>query len=187
MKNVSRLVLIVAAAAVMSACASSAAASNVRTPSSPSPVPTQARIATADPCALVTASEASKAAGRTLVNSVSLGAAPVAGGCFYSAKGASAGVYVYTQVYPNAATADAVTVDQLESVMAGRIGAATGDPTQVDGIGDKAYEFVAKGGAGNGMGIVVYRSNVVFIVAVAPTTDESTIQALATTAVSRLH
>jgi len=171
----------------MTACASSAAASNIRTASSPSPGGGQARIARVDPCTLVAAAEASKAAGRTLVNNVSLGAAPVAGGCFYSAKGTSAGVYVYTQVYPDSATAHAVTVDQLESVMSGRLGSSTGEAVQIAGIGDRAFEFTAKGGAGTGMAIVVYRSNVVFIVAVAPTTDESTVQGLARTAVSRLH
>ncbi len=140
-----------------------------------------------DPCALVSASDASKAAGKTLVNNVSLGAAPVAGGCFYTARGTSAGVYVYTQVYPDAATADAVTVDQLESVMSGRLGSSTGDATQIAGIGDKAFEFTAKGPAGNGMALVVYRSNVVFIVAVAPMTEESALQTLAKTATARLH
>jgi hypothetical protein len=186
-KNIPRLVLIVAAAAVMTACASSADASNIRTPSSPSPAPKQARIAKVDPCALVTAADASKAAGKTLVNSVTLGASPVAGGCFYGARGTSAGVYVYTQVYPDAATADAVTVDQLESVMAGRLGSATGDATQIAGIGDRAFEFTANGAAGKGMAIVVYRSNVVFVIAMAPATEESTVQDLAKTAVSRVH
>ncbi len=188
MKDIPRLVLIVAAAAGMTACASSAAASNLRTTSSsPSPVTAHTRISRVDPCTLVTASEASKAAGRALVNNVTLGASPVAGGCFYGARGSSSGVYVYMQVYPDAATADAVTVEQLEAVMSGPLGTATADATQVAGIGDKAFEFTAKGAAGSGLAVVVYKSNVVFVIAVAPATLESTVQDLATTAAGRLH
>ena len=187
MKQVPRLVLIVAAVAAVSACASSADASNVKAPPSPSSVAAQSHIAPMNPCTLVTASDASKAAGRTLVNDVLLGASPVAGGCFYGAKGTSSGVYVYMQVYPDSATAGAVTAEQLESVMSGQLGSVTGEAKQVDGIGDKAIELTAKGKAGSGIGIVVYRSNVVFIVAVTPTTNAGNVEALAKTAVGRLH
>ena len=187
MKLVSKIVLLLAAAAVMTACASSAAASNTVGASPSAVAKAPARIAPVNPCTLVTASEASKVAGRTLVNSVTLGASPIAGGCFYSAHGTTSAVIVYMQVYPDSATAGAVTVEQFEAVMAVRLGATTGDPTRVDGIGDKAFEFTAKGGYGSAMGIVVFRSNVVFVVVVAPTTDASTVQGLARTAVGRLH
>lgn len=56
----------------------------------------------------------------------------------------------------------------------------------VNGIGDRAFEYSASGTAGGGIAIFVYRYNVVMMIAVDPTSDSSTVEQLARTAVSRL-
>jgi hypothetical protein len=184
-----RIVALIVAAAGLSACGSSAVASS--TPASPSPSPSavasHSKLQAVDPCTLVTAQDASSAAGRTLINDVALGAAKITGGCFYGARGSSTGVYIYMQLYPDAATADAVTVEQFQSVMAGELGSPANTWQDVSGIGDRAYEFTAKGNAGSGIAILVYKGNVVFLVAMEPTTNEGAVEGLAKTAAGRLH
>lgn len=183
-----RLLVIVAAATSIAACASSAVASNTTAPSaSPSAGASQAKAQAPDPCSLVTANEASAAAGKTLVNDVSIGAARITGGCFYGARGTSTGVYVYMQVFPNAAIANGVTVKQFQTVMSGQLGNATGDARELGGFGDRAYEFTAKGNAGTGIAIVVFKGNVVFLVALEPSSSSSPVQGLARMAASRVR
>jgi hypothetical protein len=56
----------------------------------------------------------------------------------------------------------------------------------VSGIGDKAVEYSATASSGNGIVIFVFKSNVVFMIALTPSTNSTVIEKLATTAVGRL-
>jgi hypothetical protein len=104
--------------------------------------------------------------------------------CVYGASGSSSSVFVFAQVYPDATTADNVQPDQLAAVLAGQLGVTNAHSVQ--GIGDKAFEYSASGSAGGGMAIFVFRYNVVMMLAVDPTSNPSTIEQLARTAVGRL-
>jgi hypothetical protein len=168
------------------ACGSSSSASTTGSSSpSPSPSPSEQHIAAVDACKLVTASEASAAAGKKLVNLQTLGAPVIPGACFYGAQGSSTGVFVYAQVYPDTATADAVTAQQFQVALAAQLGQGATSGKEVDGIGDKAFEFTGEGNAGKGVAIIVFKENVVFIVAVDPGGTTAT-EGLARTAVGRL-
>jgi hypothetical protein len=175
--------LVAAAIMAMTACGSSAAA----TVPSPSHGNSSVKIAGFDPCTLVTTAEASTAAGKTVANIVSLGGPSVPGACIYRASSNQAAVFVYAQVYPDSATANAVTAQQFETAMSSLLGASASNTKDVTGIGDRATEFGIKGDAGQGFAIVVYRANVVFLIAVAPLQSASTLEGMAKAAVARLH
>jgi len=181
---VKKLLVLIAAATAISACGTTPSANVVP---SASPAHASAKITHLDPCAMVTASEASTATGKTLANSVSLGSSPIPGGCFYRSKSNPAVVFVYAQVYPDTATANAVTVAQFASAMSSMLSASTSDPKAISGIADKASEFEIKVGSGQGLAVIVFKNNVVFVIAMAPTSTESVVEGLAKTAASRLH
>lgn len=162
-----------------SACGGSAGGSS-SSGASPSP----SLIASVDACSLVTASEASSAAGTTLTNMVGV---TVPGACFYGQQGGSAGVFVYAQAYPDSAAANAVTAQQMSAALGMQVGAGATSGKQVSGIGDKAYEFTANGTAGAGNAIIVFKTNVVIMILVDPSTSSQNIEQLAKTAVGRLH
>ena len=140
-----------------------------------------------DPCALVTAGDASSAAGKQVANLVSMGAPVIPGACFYGTQKGTASVFVYTQVYRDAATAGAVTVEEFQSAVSSQIGQSSKDSKDVGGIGDRAYEFTVKNKSGSGIAILVFKGNVVFLIALDPTNNESAVENLAKTAVTRLH
>jgi hypothetical protein len=161
----------------LSACGSSSTSTSG---ASPSP----SLIASVDACSLVTASEASSAAGATLTSMVGV---TVPGACFYGEQGGSAGVFVYAQAYPDSAAANAVTAQQMSAALGMQVGAGATSGKQVSGIGDKAYEFTATGNAGAGSAIIVFKANVVIMILVDPSASASAIEQLAKTAVGRLH
>lgn len=109
------------------------------------------------------------------------------GFCFYAQQGGSAGVFVYAQVYPDSATANQVTAAQFSAALQTQIGQGATSAKQVSGIGDKAYEFTANGNAGAGIAIIVFKANVVFMIAVDPSNSSTAVEQLATTAVGRVH
>ena len=146
--------------------------------------PSPSLIASVDACSLVTASEASSAAGTTLTNMVGV---VIPGACFYGEQAGSAGVFVYAQAYPDSATANAVTAQQMSTALGMQVGAGATSGKQVSGIGDKAFEFTANGNAGAGSAIIVFKANVVIMILVDPSTSSGTIEQLAKTAVGRLH
>lgn len=146
--------------------------------------PSPSLIASVDACSLVTASEASSAAGTTLTNMVGV---VIPGACFYGQQAGTAGVFVYAQAYANTATANAVTAQQMSAAMGMQVGAGATSGKQVSGIGDKAYEFTATGNAGAGSAIIVFKANVVIMILVDPSTSTGAIEQLAKTAVGRLH
>jgi hypothetical protein len=174
--------LLVAALLLAAACGSSGGSSGG---SSSGSTPSPQRVASVDACSLVTASEASSAVGSPLTNlTAEGGGVQMPGLCIYGASGSSSTVFVYAQVYPDATTANAVQPNQVAGALAGQLGVTNAHA--VSGIGDKAFEYTASGSAGSGMAIFVFRYNVVMMLAVDPTSDSSTIEKLARTAVGRL-
>ena len=180
-----RNLFLACAAVALCACGSSSSAATSSSPS-PSPSASEANIASVNACALVTQSEASSAAGKQLVNMTTLGAPTIPGACFYGAQGSSAGVFVYAQVYPDSATAHAVTAQEFQTALAAQLGKGATSGKEISGIGDKAFEFTGEGNAGNGVAIIVFKANVVFIIAVDPG-GTTAVEKLATNAVGRLH
>ena len=176
------------AALLLAGCGSSSTAAL-----SPSPSPSakasgsSGKASAVDPCALVTAGDASSAAGKQVANLVSLGAPAIPGACFYGTQKSTATVFVYAQVYRDAATAGAVTLEEFQTAVSSQIGQSSKDSTDVSGIGDRAYEFTVKNKSGSGIAILVIKGNVVFLIALDPTNSGSTVEALAKTAVTRLH
>jgi hypothetical protein len=169
---------VILAMVALSACG------NGTTGSGSSPSPSPSLIASVDACSLVTASEASTASGTTLT---ALAAVAIPGACFYGAPDSSAGVFVYTQVYASSAAADAVTAQQLSAALGARVGLGANSGKEVAGIGDKAFEFTATGNAGHGLAIIVFKTNVVIMILVDPSSNAGAVEQLAKTAVGRLH
>lgn len=176
---------VVCAALALAACGSSSTAGSI---SSPSPSPSQAHIASVDACSLVTLSEASAAAGAQLTNLTAAAPQQIPGFCYYGeqASSGSAGVFVYAQVYPDSATADQINAAEFSAALQAQIGNGATGAKEVIGIGDKAYEFTANGNAGAGIAIIVIKANVIFMIAVDPTSSPETVEGLAKTAVGRL-
>jgi len=178
--------LVATAMLMLSACGSSSAANgNGASSPSPSASPSEQHIASVDACKLVTQAEASAATGKTLVNLQTMGMPVIPGACFYGAQNSSTGVFVYAQVYPDMQTADAVTAEQFQVALAAQLGKGATSGKAVDGIGDKAFEFTGEGNAGDGVAIIVFKANVVFIIAVDPGTATPA-ENLARAAVGRL-
>jgi hypothetical protein len=65
-------------------------------------------------------------------------------------------------------------------------GLAVSNAQPVNGVGDKAIEYNATGGQGNGLVIVVFKANVVFFIYVMPSPDPNALATLAGKAVTRL-
>jgi hypothetical protein len=180
-RSTSVAALLVSAGLLIAGCGSS----NPTAKASPSPSPTpskQAVIAKVDACTIVTAADASSVTGMAFTN---LAAGPqIPGACFYGTSDGSATVLVFAQAYADSSTADAISPEQLASAMNGAYGIA--NAKAVSGIGDKAVEYSATASSGNGIVIFVFKSNVVFMIALTPSTSSTVIEKLATTAVSRL-
>lgn len=179
-----RSLIVVATAMLMVACGgSSNNSSNTATHESPTPTK-GATFSSADACKLVTAADASTAVGTTVANAA--GAASFPGGCFYTSSDGAAGVFVFTQVEPDATAADNVDPNQITASFAGIYGIKNAH--QVSGIGDKAFEYTATSSQSNsnGIAIFVFKANVLLFIVMSPSTDSAKIEALAQTAVSRL-
>ena len=104
-----------------------------------------------------------------------------------------AGVLVITSVYPDQSTANAVNVDQLATAFGGQFGVTgVSNAKVVNGIGDKAVEYTATKASGSGVGIFVFRANVVIFIVLSPISSMSTadattkLEALAKVAVTNL-
>ena len=173
-----------ALALLLVACGSSGSTSQ----SSPTPSKRAAITSSIDACKLVTASDASTALGVTMTAFGQSGGAPV---CIYQgqlADGTSLSVFVYAQAYADASTADAVSPDQMAAAFRSQF--SVSDAKAVPGIGDKAFEYTATSTSGgpnsSGVVIFVFKGNVVLLVAVSPTTDESKAEGLARIAVGNL-
>ncbi len=174
---------VVAAGLALCACGSTTTGSST---TSPSPSPTPSHIASVDACSLVTTSEASAAAGAPLTNLTANLPQAIPGFCFYGQQNGSAGVIVYAQVYADSAAAAQVNAAEFSAALQAQIGTGATSAKEVSGIGDKAYEFTSNGSAGAGIAIIVIKSNVIFMIAVDPSSSPGTVEGLAKTAIGRL-
>jgi hypothetical protein len=182
------LAALLLAAACGPTCGSSTSSSSGSTPATSikaTPVVERPQhVATVDPCTLVTADEASAAAGSTLTNLAATGGVQIPGACIYGASDSSTAVLVFAQAYPDASAASAVQPDQMAAAFGAQFGVS--NAKTVTGIGDKAFEYTATGAAGGGIAIFVFKYNVIMWIIVDPASDPSVIERLARTAVGRL-
>ncbi len=177
--------LLVLAGLLVAACGSSNSPSASSGSPSAATSPTAKLITNVDACTLVTATEASGAAGLTVTNLAGAGAAQVPGVCLYASSDGAASVVVFAQTYPDTASAEAVSPQQIAAAI--NVGAAGAvNAKAVNGIGDKAVEYSTSVAGGNGIVIFVFKSNVVMMIAVTPTVSSAAIEQLAKTAVGRL-
>jgi hypothetical protein len=174
--------LLIVACGGSSSTASKAA--EVHTPS-PSPSPTPSNIAKVDACSLVHQDEATSLAGTPVANLATSQGAQIPGICFYATPdGKTASVVIFGQVFPDSATASGYTPGQIAAAI--NSGNTLSAATPVLGIGDKAVEYSFTSAQGNGLAIVVFKSNVLFVIAVTPAPSSKALEDLARTAASRL-
>jgi hypothetical protein len=178
--------LVVFAGLVACACGSTTTSSNSSTSSpTPSPTPSPSKIASVDACSLVKVDEASAVAGATVTNMGASGAVSIPGACFYATADGKTSVVVFAQVFPDASAAASVSPETIAASLNGAYGVANAKP--VSGIGDKAVEYSTSGAQGAGLVIFVFKSNVVFLIAVTPSPSAPTaLENLARTAAGRL-
>ena len=181
MNRASRLITLLAVSMLMVACGSSSAASTSSSNSSE-----DKHITSVSACSLVTAAEASTIAGSTLTDLTASLPQQIPGFCFYGAQDSSAGVAVYAQIYSDRATADQVTAAEFSAALQAQIGNDANNAKEVQGVGDRAFEFTDSGNAGAGIAIIVFKYNVIFMIAVDPSSSPSAIESLARTAVGRI-
>ncbi|TME19845.1 MAG: DUF3558 domain-containing protein [Chloroflexi bacterium] len=168
---------------LVAACGGSAnSTSNSSAGATPSPTK-GAHVNSVDACSLVTAAEASAAAGSTVTNLSAGAGAQTPGICVYGSSDGSTSVFVLAQVYPDTTTADSISPEQMAAVMNGQMGVT--NAKSVQGIGDKAFEYTATSSSGGGIAIFVFKANVVLMIALSPTTDSAKVEALARAAVGR--
>ena len=167
---------------LVAACGGSAGSTSNSSGVTPSPTKS-AHINSVDACTLVTAAEASAAAGSTVTNVSAAGAGQTPGICIYGSSDSSASVFVLAQVYPDETTADSISPEQMAAVLNGQMGVA--NAKAVSGIGDKAFEYTVTSSSGGGIAMFVFKANVILMIAVSPTTDSAKVETLARTAVGR--
>ena len=185
-----RVTVALVATALLAACGGSSSSSSSSTPKpshSPSPSPSPVRIATVDACALASANDASTAAGATLTQIPTGAAGAQASICVFgnTAGNSQTAVLIIASVYPDERTADAVDVQQLAAAFGGQFGiTGVSNAKVVTGIGDKAVEYTATSTSGGGMGMFVFKANVVMFIIVSPASDSTKIETLARTCVA---
>jgi hypothetical protein len=169
--------LVAACGASNSPSASSSSSSGSHTAS-----PSAKLISNVDACTLVTTADASTATGTT-VASLSSGA-QIPGACLYGSSDGTTSVVVFAEAYPDSATADAISPEQIAAAI--NSGAGVANAKAVSGIGDKAVEYSMTSSSANGIVIFAFKSNVVVMIAVTPAIDPTKIEQLARTAVGKL-
>jgi hypothetical protein len=179
------MALVAVAGLLLAACGSSSSPSASSSSPSPSPSPTPKLITSVDACTLVTATEASAAAGTTVASLGGASAVQIPGACFYGSSDGKATVIVFAQTYPDASSADAVSPEQIAAAI-NLGGAGVANAKAVSGIGDKAVEYSITSTGSEGTVIFVFKANVVILIAVTPSTSSSAVEQLAKTAVGRL-
>ena len=92
--------------------------------------------------------------------------------CIYGSQTSDsnqAGVLIISSVYADASTADAIQTDQVAAGLAAQFGVTgVAEAKVLNGIGDKAVEYKATKANGGGVGIFVFRANVVMFIIVSP-------------------
>ncbi len=179
--SASGVIAVVATCALLvSACGSSNSSSKASV--TPSPSPKAKLITSVDACTLVTAADASAATGVTVTDIGASSGAAMPGACLYGSADFTTTVIVEAQVYPSASAAAAISPETLAAALKG----ATGTAKVVTGIGDKAVEYTFTSSGTGGTMIFAFKSNVVIIIAVTPSTDPTAVENLARTAVNHL-
>jgi hypothetical protein len=185
-RNRGVLAAVVLAGLLVGACGSSS--SSTSSEKSPTPSPSKAAtIASVDACKLVTESDASAIVGGAAVTNLGTsGGAAIPGACVYGSSDSNkpATVFVFGQAFADATAAGSSSPEQIAAAMNAGLSVSNAKP--VSGIGDKAIEYTAAGGQGNGLVIVVFKANVVFIIYVMPSPDPKALETLAATATTRL-
>jgi hypothetical protein len=182
-RRVGAIALVAAAGVLIGACGSSNSPSASSSSGSHSPSPSSTLISKVDACTLVTASEASSAAGATVTNFGGAGATAT-GACIYASSDGTASVIVFAQAYPDTTAAQAISPEQIAASI--NNGAGVANAKAVSGIGDKAVEYSTTAAGGNGSVIFVFKSNVVMMIAVTPAPSSTALEQLARNAVGRL-
>jgi len=178
--SVTTLVALLSAGVLVAGCGGSPGPTAAAKESpSPTPAAKQKLIGKAEACALVTADDASAAVGTTMTSLA--GGASFQGLCIYGSSDGTTTVTVFAQVYPDNVSANAVTAEQM-AVYLGASGVGTAKV--VNGIGDKAVEYSSTQGSG-GLLIMVFKSNVVFMISMMPS-NATAVELMAKTAAGRL-
>jgi hypothetical protein len=182
-RQIGAIALVAAVGLLIGACGSSnsPSASSSSASHSPSPSPLKL-ISNVDACKLVTTADASTATGTT-VASLSSGA-QIPGVCLYGTSDGTTSVIVFAQAYPDSATANAISPEQIAAAINGGVGVT--NAKAVSGIGDKAVEYSTTTPGANGIVIFAFKSNVVVVIMVTPAVDPTKIEQLARTAVGKL-
>jgi len=175
----------IAFALLIAACGGSSGNTASNSPeASPSPSK-EATISSVDACKLVTATDATSAVGMAMTNMAASSGVSIPGACIYASADGSTSVFVLAQTYPDVNTAQSVSPDQIAAAMNGQYGVT--NAKSVAGIGDKAVEYTASSSGGTGVAIFVFKSNVVLMIILSPSTDGSKVEQLARTALGNLH
>ena len=182
-RQISAIAMVAAAGLLIGACGSTNTPSASSSSGSHSPSPSSTLISKVDACTLVSAADASTAAGTTVVSFGGAGATPT-GACIYASSDGTASVIVFAQAYPDTTTAQAVSPEQIAASI--NNGAGVANAKAVSGIGDKAVEYSTTAAGGNGSVIFVFKSNVVMMIAVTPAPSSSALEQLARNAVGKL-
>jgi hypothetical protein len=179
-RQVGAIAVVAAAGLLIGACGSTSSSSSES--HSPSPSPQAKLISNVDACKLVTATDASTAAGTTVTNLSS--GAQVAAACLYGSSDGTTSVEVFAEAYPDSTTARAISPEQIAAAI--NSGAGVANAKAVSGIGDKAVEYSLTTPGASGIVIFAFKSNVVVMIAVTPASDPTKIEQLARTAVGNL-
>jgi hypothetical protein len=143
-------------------------------------------IASVDACSLVTEDDASAAVGTKVTNLTAAGGTQLPGACIFASTNSQASVLVFAQLYPDAKSADSVAPEQVAAAFNA---SGVANAKAVTGIGDKALEYsmTAASSGANGVVIFVFKSNVILVIAISPSTDSAKLEALARIAVGKIH
>ncbi len=180
------ITLFAVAGLMVSACGSSGSSSTPSPSPTPTPTPKPTVIASVDACTLVTAAEASAAAGTTVANIAGAGGASVPGACIYATSDGKTFVLVVAQAYPDATAANAVSPEQMAAAL--RAYGSIANAKVLTGIGDKAIEYNLTPSSGAaGIMIFVFKANVVLMIAISPSSNPSTVESLAASAIAKIH
>jgi hypothetical protein len=178
--------LVVLAGLMVGACGGSTSSPAAATKASPSPSPSPTKIAAVDSCTLVSVDDAKSLTGNQTVANMS--SAQVPGMCVYVSSDQATSVLIFSQLFPDSTSAQAVSADQIAASV-NSSGGGVANAKVVNGIGDKAVEYTFNAGSqGNGVMIFVFKANVVFLIAVAPApTDMGKLETLAKKVADGLH
>lgn len=185
---------LVAAAFAAAGCGGSNNSANSSTQPSPTPTPTkEAKFSDVKACDLVTSDDAAAAVGGKVQNVSGSGGVAGASVCIYAGTDSPSSVFVLGEAFPDSSAAQSTSPDQIAAAMGGAFGLS--NAKVVTDIGDKAieYNYTANTSStstptptNSGIAILVVKSNVVFLIAMSPSTDSGKIESLARMAVSRL-